>query len=545
MNKSTLWRPIAIALLGSLGLAALIDTTLRDFALSGTQAGSLPPGRIQHSDACEGCHGWYDIPNAPYNTWQGSLMANAGRDPLFWAQMATANQDVEGVGYYCLRCHVPMSFTTGHALQPDGSTIDDLDRDGVTCHLCHTMVDPIYRPGVSPQEDLPILAALESVPAHYGNAMFVLDPSGMRRGPYDNASTQHRTLQSPFHREGEMCGTCHDVGNVAISLQDDGSYAYNALNAPPPSEDAWEQFPLERTYTEWKLSEFESEGVDMGGLFGGVGDPVMSTCQDCHMPKTVGDGCWIGPTRRDLARHEFAGASAWVLEIIALYYVNDPLVDQIALETGRRKAIEMVERAATLDLRTAGDQLAVRVTNQAGHKIPTGHIEGRRIFLNVKVYDAEDRLLVEYGHYDYDSAHLDEDSTVVYEMKVGLSAAAAEATGLPEGVTTHMALADTIEKDNRIPPRGFDNARFARGGAPVIGANYADGQYWDDAIFDLPDGAARAEATLHYQTVTRHYIEALRDGNVTDHWGDTLHRLWLQTNKCPPIEITSGELLLP
>ena len=92
---------------------------------------------------------------------------------------------------------------------------------------------------------------------------------------------------------------------------------------------------------------------------------------------------------------------------------------------------------------------------------------------------------------------------------------------------------------------GFDNARFALGGAPVIGADYADGQYWDDAIFNLPDGAARAEATLHYQTVTRHYIEALRDGNVTDHWGDTLHRLWLQTNKCPPIEITSGELLLP
>ena len=34
----------------------------------------------------------------------------------------------------------------------------------------------------------------------------------------------------------------------------------------------------------------------------------------------------------------------------------------------------------------------------------------------------------------------------------------AAATGLPEGVNLHLALANKKYKDNRIPPRGFTNA---------------------------------------------------------------------------------------
>ncbi|MAF66566.1 MAG: hypothetical protein CMJ84_13030 [Planctomycetes bacterium] len=531
--------------LAATALAAVFDMTLRDFVISGTHAGQVGPGVILDSNSCVSCHGTYDTENSPYDTWEGSLMAQAGRDPLFWAQMTNANQDVANVGYFCMRCHVPNTFVSGHAYDADGSTLDDFDRDGVSCHFCHSMVDPLYDPASSPPEDVATLATLDSVPAHYGNSMFVLDHEGKVRGPYDDANGPHANIHSPFHRDGEMCGTCHDVGNLAVTLQSDGTYTYNGLNAPTPTEDPWEQFPLERTFSEWKLSAFANGGIDMGGLFGGDGDPVVSSCQDCHMPKVEAQGASYGPMRTDLAKHEFAGASAWVLEIIGLLYANDPAVDPAAIAVGRQKAIEMVERAATLGLSVVDGELRVRVTNQSGHKIPTGHIEGRRIFLNVKVFDEEDDLLVEYGHYDYDTAHLDTDTTKVYEMHVGLSAAAAAATGFPEGVTTHMALADTIEKDNRIPPRGFSNGRFERAGAPVVGAVYADGQYWDDTLFSLPDGADRAEATLYYQTVTRHYIEALRDGNHTNHWGETLYRLWLQTNKGAPIEITNAGLILP
>jgi hypothetical protein len=514
--------------------------TIQDFHVPGTQVGDVPPGAIATSAACYLCHGPFDPENDPMSSWQGSLMGLAGRDPLFFAQMANANQDVGNAGSFCLRCHVPMSVVTGHALQPLGDTLDETDLDGVTCHFCHSMADPVYTAGTSPPEDEAVLAGLDEVPSHYGNAMFVLDPSGTRRGPRPDAQAPHQVIYSPFHRSGDMCGTCHDVGNVAVSRAPDGTYAYNAIGEPAPDEDLWAQFPLERTWTEWKLSAFAAGGVDMGGRFGGEGATVVSTCQDCHMPRVEAEACVFGPTRPDMRRHEFAGAAAPVLDLIAAYWQGDPAVNQEAVARGRARSVSMLERAATLEVEQACGALRVRVVNESGHKLPTGHIEGRRVWVNVRFLDAAGAVLAEHGGYDPAEAHLDEATTRVYEMKVGLSAAAAKMTDLPAGVTTHMALADTIESDTRIPPRGFDRAAYEAGGAPAVRADYADGQHWDEAHFSVPDGAASAEVAVRYQSLTRHYVEALRDGNVTDDWGEILHGLWESTGRGAPIAMASA-----
>ena len=523
-----------------------VPMTLEDFHLSGTQVGDVSPAIVGPSDNCVACHGNFDPANEPYNTWRGSLMGQAGRDPLFFAQMTTANQDVANVGYFCMRCHVPHTFLTQNAFVTDGSSIDEMDRDGVGCHFCHSMVDPIYKPGISPPQDEAILAAMGDVPAYYGNSQFVIDPNGLRRGPYTNAQALHDFAYSEFHRRSDLCGTCQDVGNVAVTLLEDGIYRYNNINEATRTENLADQFPLERTYTEWKLSEFANGGVDMGGRFGGDGGSTVSTCQDCHMPRTTAQGAIppFGPQRSDLARHDFAGASAWVLEIIARYYEGSDEVNQTALAEGRAKAVSMIQRAASLELRQDCGSVNARVINETGHKLPTGHIEGRRVWVNMQCFDTNDNLIREYGGYDFVHAELDEFSAEIYEMHVGLSDYASFVTGYPPGVTTHMALADVIEKDTRIPPRGFHNAAYAAAGAPAVGADYADGQYWDDTQFWVPDNTVRVVATVYYQTVTRHYIEALRNGNHTDHWGETLYQLWLESNKGAPIEIVSQELSL-
>ncbi len=535
----------AVVVAAGVGVAALVPTTLEDFHLSGTQIGDVPINMIGDSSGCVGCHSHYnDEDNEPYRPWKGSLMGVAGRDPLFFAQMATANQDVNGVGYFCMRCHVPMSYVTGTASDPSGESLTQTDLDGVSCHFCHSMVDPIYKEGVSPPEDVGVLAGLAETPEYYGNAMFVLDPLGRRRGPYSDPAAPHVAIPSAFHETGAFCGTCHDVGNIAVAKQANGTYRYNMIDMATPDENPATQFPLERTYTEWKLSSFANGGVDMGGRFGGAGPTTVSTCQDCHMPQATGQGAAGGPVRTDLARHDFAGASAWVLDIIAKHYADDPAVDVAALADGRDKAISMLQRAASLEVAQIGGAIKVRVINETGHKLPTGHIEGRRVWIGVKIYGAGDVLVKEYGHYDFDEAHLDEESTTIFEMHVGLSEDAASATGLPVGLTGHMALADTIEKDNRIPPRGFANAAYEAAGAPVVGAQYSDGQHWADVYYQLPPGAGRAEVTVNYQTVTRHYIEALRDGNTTNHWGNTLHDLWEQTNKGAPIPMAINDFSL-
>lgn len=529
----------------SLAGALPVPATLRDFHLSGTQVGDAHADAFQSPQQCAACHAQTGSSAEPLASWKGSLMANGGRDPLFFAQLATANQDVANVGYFCLRCHVPMAVVSGHAEVADGSTLDARDREGVDCHFCHAMVDPRYQPGASPPRDLAVLDALDSVPAHTGNAMFVLDPDGVRRGPRTDAEPSHELLVSPYHRSSALCGTCHDVGNVAVSRQADGSYRYNALDTPPESEDLASHFPLERTFSEWKLSAFAAGGVDMAGRFGGEGGGIVSTCQDCHMPVREGRACRFGPTRTDLRSHDFAGASSWVLDIIGRYYADDPAVDQDALAVGMAAANDMLGRAATLELQQdPGGVLRARVINETGHKLPTGHIEGRRAWVQVRLLDAAGQLLREYGGYDAMTAELDESGTVVYEMAVGLSDAAAAATGLAPGRTTHMALADTIVKDTRIPPRGFHNAAYAAAGAPAVGRAYADGQYWDDPRFWIPVSAARAEVSVLYQTVTRHYIEALRETNQSDHWGQTLHDLWDDSGRAAPIAMASSVLAL-
>lgn len=262
------------------------------------------------------------------------------------------------------------------------------------------------------------------------------------------------------------------------------------------------------------------------------------------MPKTYGKACYFGPPRHDLRKHDFSGSAAWVLEIIALYYEDDIEVDHEALEAGRLKAISMLERAASLELGQSEDVIQVRVINETGHKLPTGHIEGRRVFINVQFMNEAGEVIAEYGHYDYETANLDTKSTRVYEMHVGLSKFASNATGLPPGVTSHMALADTIEKDNRIPPRGFNNAAFEEGGAPIVGYEYADGQYWDDVDYEIPVGAYSATVAVYYQIVTRHYIETLQENNHSNHWGDTLMGLWKQTDMAPPIEMVSDTIII-
>jgi hypothetical protein len=280
----------------------------------------------------------------------------------------------------------------------------------------------------------------------------------------------------------------------------------------------------------------------MGGRFGGTSGPVVSTCQDCHMPKRAAQACFFGPTRPDRAGHEFAGASAQVLDLIMAYVGTEDEERYQALQAGRAAAVSMLERAATLELSRVGPDLNVRVINESGHKLPTGHIEGRRVWINVKFKDAQGNIVAEHGHYDEAEAELDEASTTVYEMHLGLSVYASEVTGLPAGPTIKMSLADTIMKDNRIPPRGFNNAAFAAAGAPVVEHHYDDGQYWDDRPFAVPAAARRAEVSLYYQQTPRHYVEALRDGNTTDHWGDTLFNLWTATGRGAPILMAAASV---
>ena len=49
------------------------------------------------------------------------MMANAGRDPIFWATLAVAEQDFDGSGNLCIRCHSTGGWYGGRSTPTDGS----------------------------------------------------------------------------------------------------------------------------------------------------------------------------------------------------------------------------------------------------------------------------------------------------------------------------------------------------------------------------------------------------------------------------------------
>src|SRR5262249_25763075 len=154
------------------------------------------------------------------------------------------------------------------------------------------------------------------------------------------------------------------------------------------------------------------------------------------------------------------------------------------------RTLYMLQNAADLDVGLAGSSLNVRITNQTGHKLPTGFAEGRRMWINVRFLDGAGGLIAERGAYDAATANLATSDTKVYEAQTGPDPTVASMAGLPAGLGFHFAVNNQRLKDNRIPPRGFTNAGFASVLAAPVGASYADGQYWDDTSFAIPAGAS-------------------------------------------------------
>lgn len=544
------WFALLLAPALAMGAGALpLETTSDDFRLPGTQ-----PLTVVHvfatPDTCAGCHANYGDPaSEPLRNWRASMMAQSGRDPITWAAIAIANQDAEDSGETCLRCHLPKGWLEGRSAAADGTLMTAADREGVQCSVCHRMLDPEGGPG-APAEDAAILAALTEPVPQPANAMMVVDPLDRRRGPFDViadlGSDPHlpaaSTLVSPWHRSGEMCGVCHTVRNPVFTRNDEtGAYELNPTGAPG---DPSKGFPEQTTYDEWAASEYAATGVYAPQF--GRNLEVVSTCQHCHMPRVSGRDALNAPLRHDLPLHEMVGANTFAPRIIPHHPLFGPEVDAGLLALGAERAVDMLRRAASLSLSLADGVLAVRVTNESGHKLPTGYPEGRRMWLEVRAYDAQRRLVFESGRYVHATATLpghgadpgdpDYDPHLhVWEAEQGIDEAMAAVTGLPAGKSFHLVLNNKVLKDNRIPPRGFTNASFEAFGGEPVGASYADGQYWDDVAYPVGAEAVAAEATLWYQTSSREYIEFLRDENTTNAAGFLLFDLWEQHGQSEPV----------
>lgn len=519
--------------------AGFVPTTLRDMDLPGTQP---LEGAVLDDPAvsCVSCHGGYDQHVEAWHNWGGSMMGQAARDPLFWACVAIAEQDAPSVGDLCIRCHSPGGWQEGRSVDTSGGQLTAKDRHGVQCDFCHRMVDHNYIPGVSPIEDLAVLDNIDPLPLQYGGGQFINDPVPIRRGPYEDLVASHASLESPFHRSSDLCGVCHDVSNPVFIRIGPEKYVPAPFDQAHPDMDHRNMFPVERTYSEWSVSEYAAIGVYAPQFAGDKPDGIVSSCQDCHMRDVSGYGASQAgvPYRTDIGLHDFMGGNTFIPEIIPHFFPGE--VDPAQLQDAVDRAVAMLQLAATMEVTPRDYGISVRVVNETGHKLPSGYPEGRRIWLNVRAYDEADELVFESGAYDFETAALAHDEQAkVYEIQPGLSPSLAAALGLPDGKSFHFVINDTIYLDNRIPPRGFTNAAFQEIQSPTVAHTYEDGQYWDDTEYELPATAVLAEITLYYQTLSREYVEFLRDANFTNSAGQDLYNAWEIHGKGAPVAMAT------
>jgi hypothetical protein len=543
----------------SLVLAAAIaisPTTIEDFFLPGSQIGQS--GNIETPDRCDNCHGGYDIAIEPAFNWRGSMMAQAARDPLFYACLAIANQDAPGAGDLCLRCHTPDGWLNGRCEPTDGSALNNNDRQGVQCDFCHKMVKPT-KIGVNPypdsikynssiyganayDQDQAYIAQILPVPGTSANGMYLADANNAKRGPFTDATGRHQMLYSPFHRDASHCGTCHDVSNPVFTRKGNESmlkYSANTMNLQAETFDLRLMFPIERTYSEYMASGYAT------GAYG----VEKKICQDCHMRDVNGKAASMkdAKIRPDMPLHDFTGGNTFAPLMIKDKWAGE--VNAAALDAGIGRARAQLKSATNLSVSLSeptGTETTitatVRVTNNTGHKFPTGYPEGRRAWIHFIAYDLAGKVTFESGKYGEDTIST-QNYPRIYHCEPGISkrlSFAVKGDYSLAGPSYHMALNDTVYFDNRIPPAGYTNAKLNEYQSPVIEASYADGVNYDVVNYTVPSTTTRVEAKLYYQTTTKEFVTFLRDQNTTNTAGTELYTLWDRHGRSAPELINSA-----
>jgi len=493
-------------------------------------------------------------------------------------------------------------------LVPEEDMFTDIQADdseagmeGIQCMYCHRQDDNFKRASLYDGSTIPM--------GKGGYFMIQQDPY------WSNAQIRPT---SDFQRDPFLCGTCHDVTNPVILEQNTALTEHVGTKY---------QHPIERTFTEWYWSAHGPGGGSGGGH-----------CERCHQPMV------------------FQGAQTWLLEGLdelwgevdrkwkeAPYYYDDyydfSSDRHDAYYAAAQRSRELVAHpsdSAEVDItdtsvKKGKAKVTVRITNNAGHKIPTGFAEGRQMWIHLKAVDEADNVIYESGIWDdigdvkglyrnHDRVNGDlverSESIKVYEhvslamnydpfTLPGDKAQPVQSncanwnildytSGDPfEGGVTwepdcqvshfdkefHFVLLNYVEKDNRIPPKGWIPEAYAADGAFVVDHGNPDYERYldrrgrpinyDDTTFTFDTNGAEGDITVTakvmYQTFNEHFAEYLehvdqekmmhaggrarnapctdlnsRDGSDAfcgyETWGSILYDIWTDKNFGQPVQ---------
>jgi hypothetical protein len=292
---------------------------------------------------CKTCHPTY------YREWASSMHAYASKDPVFRA-MNKRGQEEAKLGDFCVKCHAPMAVREGAT--KDGLNLDDVPEhlQGVTCYFCHNAVKvgkDHFNANIELANDTTMRAALGSSAAYP-------DPP-VKPWAHDVAYSANHDRNDP--KSSLLCGTCHDIVTHA------GVH-------------------LERTLQEYEESLFaKPDGFKEGG--------ASLTCASHHMNGTKGTVAnYTGVPLRSVHEHLWPGVD------VALTKFPDMDVQRSAVE--KCSLANFSIQFFQVDSSSPGS-LSINLETSAGHSMPSGAAQDRRLWLEVIAYDAAGKVMLESG----------------------------------------------------------------------------------------------------------------------------------------------------
>lgn len=493
---------------------------------------------------------------SPFSGWRHSLMAQGFADPYFQAKLIHETETLPHLAGLiedkCLTCHTPMGRThdlvhSGAVLEGDhyrlGSALETMyAREAISCTVCHQILP----------EGLGGASGL--------SGGYVISPDLRHiHGPFQNPvaglmlnDVNYTALYGAQMKDSALCATCHTLFTPVVD--------------PDTGEPTGGLFPEQTPYLEWLNSIYSH---DDGGL---------RRCQSCHMPTPAPDYRTLIATRRgDLPPppplterepfryHALIGGNTHLLAMLGEFRnvlgldhssaegFSDKLAETRSQLENRAATVEILEPTFTNGLL----EIPVRVTNQTGHKLPTG-FPSRRMWIHLRVADAEGGVLFESGDVDaagrisldaghtrpgclasakegtaQDYADCYEPHRDVIESSEQVAVYEAVMGDLHQRVTYVLLYANGYLKDNRLPPIGFDRKQLdADATAGVFGLAARDPDFSPDypdlgsggdlvryrVMVGEPSGPVTIEARLLFQSIRPAFAEMLgesQDARVT------------------------------
>lgn len=407
---------------------------------------------------CGQCH------TEQYKGWNGSMHSIAFNDPVFQAEWALAMKseaakEIDMINH-CGSCHSPIGVATNTIkFDPNEGlhgkfTAPGVAAMGVSCDVCHTISGTNV-------EDTAV--------SEHGNASIVMSPGKVKRANLKDAKSPfHDTEYSEHHDSSKFCGNCHNVFHPGNN------------------------FPIERTYDEWKYSVYAQNDVQ---------------CQDCHMvpvelaekvadelkrPQellnevTHGFAGLGGKMRKVVHRHGFVGGNAIISQALAnTKEGGSERPEDQGKNSNYDAAVKRLQGVASLKVglhKQTGHlyKLKVKVTNErAGHNLPTSLTEIRQIWLEAIVTDDKGNELFRSGTLDEYNA-LPQDTVIFNAHAVD-----------KDGNHTHFPWEITRFTDiNTIPPKGHKYGKY---------------------YFNVPDGTTsiKTKVVLHYRSFSQEVADLL------------------------------------